>query len=56
MPKCTHPAGVTIRPDGTHELDPCTYEDIEIHEGVTVIVSRCTKCGHIQISWRRDDG
>lgn len=55
MTKCTHPNGITIKPDGIHELDPCIYEDIEIHEGVTVIVSRCVNCGHVEFSWRREN-
>ena len=53
MNKCQHPRGVTIRPDGVHELDPCVYELVEIHDNVTVHVSKCTKCGAIDISWMR---
>lgn len=38
-----------IKPDGINELDPCIYEDIEMYANVTVIISRCKKCGHIEI-------
>ena len=44
-----------IKPDGTNELDPCIYEDIEIHTNCTVIVSKCTKCGSLEISWVKND-
>lgn len=55
MEKCKYPEGITIKPDGIHELDPCVYEDIEKHANVTVVVSRCKRCGHIEISWMRQD-
>ena len=44
-----------IKPDGENELDPCVYEDIEIHTNCTVIISRCTKCGNLEISWIKND-
>lgn len=44
-----------IKPDGVNELDPCVYEDIEIHTNCTVIISRCTKCGNLEISWTKND-
>ena len=46
---------MTIKPDGVNELDPCIYEDIEMYANVTVVISRCKKCGHIEISWLRQD-
>lgn len=46
---------MTIKLDGVNELDPCIYEPIEEHGNVTVTISRCTKCGHIDISWRRQE-
>lgn len=55
MEKCSYPDGMTIRPDGINELDPCIYEDIEIYKNATVIVSKCKKCGHIEISWKRQE-
>lgn len=51
MKKCSFGDGVTIKPDGINELDPCLYEDIEVWHNVTVIVSRCVRCGHTEISW-----
>ena len=53
MGKCSYPDGMTIRPDGINELDPCIYEDIEVYKNATVIVSKCKKCGHIEITWKR---
>lgn len=47
--------GVAIKPDGVHELDPCVYEDIEMYTNVTVVISRCKKCGRIELSWLRQD-
>ena len=52
---CSFGAGVTIKPDGVNELDPCVYEDIEVHTNVTVVVKRCTNCGHIEIVWHRQE-
>lgn len=53
--KCRFPPGITVKPDGEHELDPCIYEEIERYVNVTVSVSRCRKCGHIEISWERQE-
>lgn len=53
--KCSWGEGITIKPDGIHELDPCIYEDIEVYRNVTVIVSRCKRCGNIVISWKRQE-
>ena len=47
--------GVAVKLDGVHELDPCIYEDIEMYTNVTVVISRCKKCGHIEISWLKQD-
>lgn len=54
MPKCSFD-GCSIRPDSIHELDPCLYEDIEVHTNCTIIVSRCKKCGHVEFSWIKND-
>lgn len=54
-PKCSFGDGVRILPDGVHELDPCLYEEIERYRNVTVIVSRCRKCGNVDISWERQE-
>ena len=56
MDKCKFPNGITIKPDGTNELDPCVYEDVEIHTNCTVIISKCTKCGNLEISWIKNEG
>ncbi len=54
MEKCKH-SGAVIKPDGAHELDPCVYKDVEKYKNVTVTVSKCKNCGHIDISWRRQE-
>ena len=53
--KCCYPNGLVIKPDGQNELDPCIYKDIEMHTNVTVIVSKCINCGHIELSWIRTE-
>lgn len=52
--KCSF-GDIIIKPDGVHELVPCVYEDIEIYVNVTVVISRCTQCGHIEMSWVRQE-
>lgn len=54
-PKCTFPDGMIIKPDGVNELDPCYYVEKEIHRNVTVIVSVCKNCGHVMLSWLKQD-
>lgn len=54
-PKCKHPDGIIFKPDGVNELDPCIYRDIQKVRNVTVTVSRCIRCGHIDISWQRQE-
>lgn len=53
--KCGFPDGITIRPDGVNELSPHLFEDIEIHKNVTVIVSKCVRCGEMEVSWIRQE-
>lgn len=55
MHKCGEGSAVTFKPDGVNPLDPCRYELKEVHTNCIVEVSRCRKCGHIDISWRRTD-
>lgn len=55
MCKCSYPNGLSFKPDGVHELDPCIYEEIERYINVTVIISKCKKCGNIDISWERQE-
>ena len=52
--KCSF-GDIVVKPDGINELDPCIYEDIEMYTNVTIIISRCKKCGHVEISWMRQD-
>jgi hypothetical protein len=55
MGDCTYPEGMSWKPDGVHDVDPCVYQDIEMHTNATVIVSRCVKCGKIILSWLRTE-
>ena len=55
MSKCQFPDGVTIKPDGVNDLDPCTYDLMEEHRNVTVRVYQCPKCGSVDISWVKQD-
>lgn len=52
--KCQPPDGVSIKPDGVNELDPCLYDEVETYQNVTVHVLRCRRCGHIEIEWERN--
>lgn len=53
--KCSFPANISVRPDGINELDPCVYEETERYANVTVIISKCKKCGHVDVSWIRQE-
>lgn len=55
MEKCHFPSGIAIKPDGVNELDPCVYEEVECYKNVTVHVMRCLRCGHVEISWERQE-
>lgn len=55
MSKCAFQNGVTVKPDGVNELDPCTYDEVERYKNVTVNILRCSKCGHIEIEWERQE-
>lgn len=55
MTKCSFGKGITIKPDGVNELDPCLYETVEAYRNVTVKVLRCKRCGHKDIEWFRQD-
>ncbi|MBQ6906218.1 MAG: hypothetical protein IJN75_04280 [Clostridia bacterium] len=39
---------------GDIPVDPHIYEEIEVHHNCTVIISRCKKCGKIDISWSKE--
>ena len=53
--KCSFSDDAIIKLDGVNELDPCFYQDIERYVNVTVTVSKCKKCGNIDISWERQE-
>lgn len=55
MNKCSLPNGMTIKPDGIHELDPCIYQEIEKYANVTISIRKCKNCGNIDIVWYRQD-
>lgn len=53
--KCEWPEGITIKPDGIHSLDPCVYMEIERFSNVTVSINKCIYCGHVEVSWFRQE-
>ena len=53
--KCECPEGITIKPDGIHSLDPCVYKEMERFSNVTVSISKCIYCGHVEVSWFRQE-
>lgn len=55
MSKCQWPDGMTIKLDGCHELDPCVYGLMEEYENVTIQILRCEKCGHMELTWRKQE-
>lgn len=56
MSKCKHDNPFSIKLGSEkYEVDACVYEEIERHENVTVTVHKCKKCGHIDISWHRQE-
>lgn len=40
---------------GDTELDPCEYVETEKYRNVTVTISRCKNCGHVDISWEKQE-
>lgn len=54
--KCRFPDGISIKPDGINELDPCVYETIETMEfskaPIEVSLDRCVNCGYYEITWK----
>lgn len=51
---CKHPGGARVIIAG-HELSPCVMQDTEIYKNVTVIISKCKRCGAVEVSWRRQE-
>lgn len=55
LPKCQFPDGMSIKPDGVNELDPCVYETIEYYTNVDIEVVRCKNCGNVEVWWHRNE-
>ena len=55
MGKCKFPDGITVKPDGVNELDPCIYKDVKIITNATVTISRCVNCGNYEIMWQKSE-
>lgn len=53
--KCEFKDGISIKPDGINELDPCVYKTIEFYTNVNVEVVKCKYCGNIDIRWYRTE-
>lgn len=52
---CSHGEGVTVRPDGIHELSPHVYRLTERLRNVTVEILTCEECGDVSIAWYRQN-
>lgn len=52
---CSHGEGVTVRPDGVHELSPHAYKLTQKLRNVTVEVLTCETCGDVSVAWYRQD-
>ena len=46
---------IAVFPDGIHELDPCEYVEVQRLRNVTISILQCMKCGHIEITWQRQE-
>lgn len=55
MKPCAWPDGVTIKPDGVHDLSPHNFVTVQILKNVTIEVVRCTVCGEISTAWYRQE-
>ena len=53
MTKCSHGDGITVKPDGVNELDPCRYREVQVLKNVTLHVLECMKCGHIELEYEK---
>lgn len=54
MKKCSFGEDVDVKICGI-PVDPCVYQDIEVHKNVTVVVKRCMNCGNIELEWHRQE-
>ena len=53
--KCEWPEGLTVKPDGIHELDACVYDIVKKYRNVTIEVLRCSRCGNEEFVWYRQE-
>lgn len=51
---CNH-NGITIKPDGIHELSPHKFKLEQKLRNVTVEILRCEECGEVSIGWYRQE-
>ena len=51
--KCSFREGVSIRPDGVHELEPHAYQETQIIHNATVSILKCKNCGKESVGWLR---
>lgn len=52
--ECEH-EGITIKPDGIHELSPHYFKKVQVFKNVTVEILQCKKCGEVSIGWYRQE-
>lgn len=53
---CNIPPGVTIKPDGVHQLESlCVFNTEEVYRNVTLAIRKCQKCGRIDLAWWRQE-
>ncbi|MBO5969969.1 MAG: hypothetical protein J6S14_15885 [Clostridia bacterium] len=53
--KCEWGGGMSVRPDGVHELTACCYQLKQKLRNVTVEILECPVCGDVSIGWYRQD-
>ena len=47
--------GITIKPDGIHELSPHHFQKVQTLKNVTVEILQCKVCGKVSIGWYAQD-
>ena len=55
MTKCSYGEGITVKPDGVNELDPCRYREVQVLKNVTLHILECIDCGNIDLEWERQE-
>lgn len=48
--KCQHGDGAVVNLFGV-PVDPCIYKTVEGYRNVDVYISRCVRCGAVDIRW-----